>query len=246
VSADATSVEAMALPELIRRTIGDASITRVDHGCNAGRVFRVEQPGGAICYLKIHPVDAIISLRREADVIEWLSSHVRVPRVLRYDVIEDLAYLQLSALPGRTLIDPAVDSDSMRVARLLAKALRGLHAIDVDSCPFTRSADALSREAAGKVGVREIARWSSDHDVVFVHGDACLPNILIDESGEVGFVDLARGGVGDRYLDLTCAAHTLRYNEHPEEAVAAFFDAYDVKRFDADKLRFYTQLNKLI
>jgi aminoglycoside phosphotransferase len=247
VNAGPSGIAVPALPESILRATTNATFTRVDHGCNPGRVYRIDLADRSTTYLKIHPIDPVVSLGREADVIKWLSQRVRVPDVLGYEVSAGVEYLLLAALPGRTLIDPAVDDDWRSIARSLAKALRELHALDVSQCKMMRRLDdTLSREAAGDLDVAEVARWSSREDLVFTHGDACLPNFVIDDAGDVGYLDLARGGVGDRYLDLACAAHTLRYNEHPEEAVAAFFEAYDLKPIDLEKLDFYTRVNKLI
>lgn len=246
MSAAAKEFEIPFLPPQISGAILEGAWQRVDHGSNPGRVYRVRDTAGATQYLKIHPHDPHVSLKRERAIIAWLAPHVRVPRVIAYDAFDGVEYLLLSEVLGRTLIDASIDPDSMLVAQVLAKALRTLHSIDITRCPFMRRLDTLSPQAAGEVDPAAIVRWSGDEDLVFTHGDACLPNILIDDAGEIGFIDLARGGVSDRYLDLACAVHTLRYNEHPAEAVAAFFKAYDLPAIDVAKFEFYTLLNKLI
>jgi aminoglycoside phosphotransferase len=243
----------IAPPQPMARLLAGHRWQRMDHGGNTGRVFCLTAPDGVRQYLKICPCnDPIVSLARERDVLEWLAERVRVPRVLNYYCGERAEYLLLSEVPGCTLIDPAIDADSLKVAQSLARALRRLHAIEIANCPFNRRLEVTLREAARIVAPappdeRLDARRAPPEDLVFAHGDYCLPNILIDDaSGEFGFVDLGRAGVADRYLDLASAAHTLRYNDHDEDAVAAFFATYGLEFYDPAKLEFYTLLNKIL
>jgi aminoglycoside 3'-phosphotransferase II len=39
-------------------------------------------------------------------------------------------------------------------------------------------------------------------DIVVVHGDATLSNLLIGSDGELGFIDCGHSGRSDRYVDL--------------------------------------------
>lgn len=71
-------------------------------------------------------------------------------------------------------------------------------------------------------------------DPVVCHGDACNPNFLLDEAGHcVGYVDLGRLGVGDRWADLAPALLSLGW-DFGEGWEPAFLDAYGVER-DAGK-----------
>ena len=45
-----------------------------------------------------------------------------------------------------------------------------------------------------------------------VHGDYCLPNIILKEHTVSGYIDVALAGVGDRYQDLALAVRSLAYN----------------------------------
>jgi kanamycin kinase len=76
-------------------------------------------------------------------------------------------------------------------------------------------------------------------DAVVCHGDACNPNFLLDQTGHcVGYVDLGRLGVGDRWADLAPALLSLGWN-FGEGWEPAFLDGYGIER-DAAKQEFYT------
>lgn len=49
-------------------------------------------------------------------------------------------------------------------------------------------------------------------DNVILHGDYCLPNMIMDDFSFQGFIDLGYDGVGDRHFDLYWGMWTLNYN----------------------------------
>ena len=76
---------------------------------------------------------------------------------------------------------------------------------------------------------------------MFVHGDACAPNTLINDNGTwVGHVDFGDLATGDRWADLAIASLSLDWNfgegHHPE-----FFDAYGIEP-DVERIRYYRDL----
>ena len=70
-----------------------------------------------------------------------------------------------------------------------------------------------------------------------LHGDYCLPNILLNDWIFSGFIDLGNGGVGDRHIDLFWGAWTLNFNLGPDEFRERFFDAYGRDRVDEKMLK---------
>ena len=74
-------------------------------------------------------------------------------------------------------------------------------------------------------------------DRVLLHGDYCLPNIMLDDWKLSSFIDLGNGGVGDRHIDLFWGAWTLWFNLKTDKYRNRFFDAYGRDKVDVEKIK---------
>ena len=70
-----------------------------------------------------------------------------------------------------------------------------------------------------------------------LHGDYCLPNILLDNWKFSGFIDLGAAGVGDRHIDLLWGIWTLRFNLGTNAYSQRFLDAYGRDKAQPELLR---------
>ena len=68
-----------------------------------------------------------------------------------------------------------------------------------------------------------------------VHGDYCLPNILLKDWEFSALIDFDHAGVFDRHIDLYWAVWTLQRNLHTEAYTKTFLDAYG--DYDPEVLR---------
>lgn len=125
----------------------------------------------------------------------------------------------------------AVEMPPAIAARALGEGLRALHdALPVADCPFDWSAERRGADAAPPID-----------QLVVAHGDACVPNTLVDAAGRwVAHVDLGRLGLADRWADLAVASMSLGWN-FGDGLEEAFFEAYRVER-DELRIRFYRDL----
>jgi streptomycin 3"-kinase len=82
-------------------------------------------------------------------------------------------------------------------------------------------------------------------DLVVCHGDACLPNVLLDpETLELtGFIDVGRLGLADRYTDL--ALITAQLLDEWDLPADAFLREYGLGEPDQRRLDFYLLLDPL-
>ena len=120
-----------------------------------------------------------------------------------------------------------------RAARTLAGAERGLAAgtfheyLRTDRYGIRTPADARSiLESAGK----------SFRPSCLIHGDACLPNVMIHEDRFSGFVDYGAAGWGNRHSDLFWTVWSLAFNLKTDAWADRFLDAYGRDAYDPDEM----------
>ncbi|MDW9985428.1 phosphotransferase [Sinorhizobium meliloti] len=210
--------------------------TPVRHGESGDRVYR-RSDGGA--YAKIASGKAAALLEGERDRVAWLAPfRLGSPSVCEW-IAADEACLVISALPGV----PASELSAVDLKKAwpsILRQLKLLHELPTEACPFgrrlasmfDRAADVVRRDAVNPDFLApedqntppgelldalraELPRHLIDEpsDLVICHGDACLPNFMVDPDTHrcTGVIDLGRlgtaepgvrVGVGKRYRNL--------------------------------------------
>ena len=182
----------------------------------AGTVWRLGGESRAV-YVK-----RAAELAGERDRLAWLARRWPVPEVVGFFHAAGDDWLLTREAPGVPLYHPSVGLPPSSVARLLGQILRDVHRTDATGCPF---------------GVMK-----PDH--VLIHGDFCMPNVLVDggagraqgaptNAGRAqgariklsALIDVGRAGLGDPRDDLAAGVWTLQYNYGPGFA-REFLDAY--------------------
>ena len=256
------------VPVDIRELLSGANLQTVSSGLSGTRVYRSVRPDGSACYLKV--ADAPWQreeLLAEKERLEWLQGRLPVPEVYAFSAHERRSFLLLSEIPGLESCDARFERDIPAIVRLLAEGLRMIHGVEIADCPFDRRlahtvALAKRRVEAGLVDEADfdeqrrqtranelfetlIKSQPEVEDVVFTHGDYCLPNILIEPSPSriSGFIDWGRAGIADRYQDLALAARSLAYNFGPGWE-PLLWEAYGLQSVDIAKIAFYKLLDE--
>jgi streptomycin 3"-kinase len=229
-------------------------------------------------FAKIAPVARTSELAGERDRLAWLHGQgVACPEILDWREGEEGACLVMTAIPGV----PAADlsgSNLLKAWPSMVRQLRILHGLPADRCPFDRSLSIMFERAADVVGrnavnpdflpdedtntpardllervERELpTRFGQEViDRVVCHGDACMPNFMIDPGSFqcTGLTDLGRLGTADRYVDLALmlanASESWASREEEAKAFAILFDTLGIKAPDKGRLAFYLRLDPL-
>ena len=241
-----------------------ADFQPLDIGLSGASVFLVTAGGRPPCYLKVARDGAAAALREEIARTAWLADHaISVPKILRAETKPAQTILLTDAVPG--VPADATGLAAPKLAALLARAFAQLHALSVAECPFDESIAArLARAAAAIAGgdvdadafdprnrgtdpADLLARLSADRpaeDLVVVHGDATLSNILVDSDGTIGFVDCGNAGRADRYTDLALLCADIA-DHFGAEAAECFRNCYSTEPWDSTKARFFSDLYEL-
>lgn len=70
-----------------------------------------------------------------------------------------------------------------------------------------------------------------------IHGDFCLPNVVLDDWKFSSLIDFSMSGVGDKHVDIYWALWSLQYNLKTDAYTDYFLDVYGREYFDYDMLK---------
>ncbi len=240
------------IPASLRPFLEDAAV--FDSSCSSvARVYFLDKGPGF--YLKTAPKG---TLQREADMTAYFHSKGLGAQVLAYECRER-DWMLTRRIPGEDCIHRMYLDDPVRLCDTTAALLRQLHETDIAGCPVPdRTAQYLAAarrnfeqkaydsslfpdnwgyatpEEAWAVVEQTGKYLKSD---TLLHGDYCLPNILLDNWAFSGFIDLDGGGIGDRHVDLFWGIWSLQFNLKTDRYRDRFLDAYGRDQVEEDLLR---------
>lgn len=240
-------------PKIFQNLLDSAPV--YDSSCSPeARVWFIDKDGGY--YLKR---SALGTLKNEAEMTEYFHSKGLGAAVLSY-LSEENDWLLTAAVSGEDCTHKLCRDDPKRLCDLLATKLRELHETDFSGCPISDRMTAyvntakLNFEAgqyddsyylkSGSIApaIGDIYKYAIENAHLFkrdvlLHGDYCLPNIMLDNWRFSGFIDLGNGGVGDRHVDLYWGSWTLNFNLKTDAYRERFFDAYGRDKVDTEMIR---------
>ena len=241
------------LPKEIEMLCANAKV--YDSSCSAeARVYFIDKDDGY--FLKISAKD---TLRTEAEMTEYFSKRGFCNGVLSY-LSEEKDFLITKRVLGEDATHERFLSDPKKLCDSLAEYLRELHEVDFSDSPVknrNESYAALVKKnyESGYFDLsltEEIYKFESAREAydifengksefksdVLLHGDYCLPNVILNEDFSLsGFIDLGNGGVGDRHIDLFWGTWTLLFNLKTDEYRSRFIDAYGRDKANEEMLR---------
>jgi aminoglycoside 3'-phosphotransferase-2 len=234
-------------------------------GMGEALVFRVLDSDGGCKYLKLASGLGAQLLTQEIARTEWLSSHhIRVPKFLMKVCTQRVNAVLMTAVPGRHL---TLDTDDLvEAVHTMGRGLARLHALPSANCPFDEAPQTRLERAREAIEQNLLDASQFDdrnsgftpsmlyqrldsaipacEDIVVVHGDATLSNMLIGSDGELGFIDCGHSGRSDRYVDLAVIEAEL-VTEFGRDAAECFNDAYGMREWDDQKAAFFRDLYEL-
>lgn len=243
-----------SLPAEIAEQIGqNPTVERPFHGIEFETSIITSERGRAV--LKIGRSARLgAELAAEQRVLVALA-HYRpfVAAPLAFAVENGAGFSLLSYLPGGNLVEAVSEEDVAGRHALMAQfafTLRRIHSwqtmlpqpadwLNAAIARATRHVESGQTEnpilhpgrfkgSDPSAVLADLRRWRPTirNELVFSHGDYCLPNVLVQEGKVSGVIDWPRGGYADRRFDLATAAWSIGYNLEDPAYVSTFLTAY--------------------
>lgn len=240
------------IPEEFHRLMYGAAI--YDSSCSSeAQVFYIDKDKGY--FLKSAPAG---TLKKEAELTAWFHKKRLATEVLAY-ISNEKDWMLTEKVPGEDLTWTFYRENPERVCDVTAELLRKLHETDFSDCPVPdRTAEYLdtarynyehqiynaslfpdnwgykSPQEAWTVVEKYGHLLKRD---ILLHGDYCLPNIILNNWKFSGFIDLGCSGVGDRHVDIFWGIWTLYFNFKTDRYRERFLDAYGKYDIEPDLLK---------
>jgi len=247
------------LPPKLRQAVSGYLWRQNNIGLSSALIFRLEAKGKSSLYLKIDSRIFKHSLFEEKLKLDWLKNRLPVPEVLLFAEDQTNEYLLLSEIFGVDGSDDSLKKDIPRTIEQLSNGLTMIHRLPIEDCPFAARLDykieiARERMINGLVDEKDfdekrqgrtaedlfeelLASKPLDEDLVFTHGDYCVPNVILENGKLSGFVDWKTAGVADRYQDIALLTRSVldNFGKEWEESV---YKIYGIEP-DYKKIHFY-------
>ena len=242
--------EGVVLPSELSGLLRGGAI--YDSSCSPeARVYYIDKASGY--YLKR---SALGSLSSEAEMTRYFHSKGLSVEVLAYLSSDGYDWLLTKKARGEDCTYRDYLAEPKRLAKLLGERLRELHSLSAPDCPVQdrmQSYFSLAEENFLKrqYDTSYYLGESSDPDEIWriaesgrgelsgrvlLHGDYCLPNVMLEDWKFSAFIDLGGGGIGDPHIDLYWGAWTLKFNLGTDDYRDIFLDAYGRDGVDEEKL----------
>ncbi|MGI8640730.1 MAG: APH(3') family aminoglycoside O-phosphotransferase [Pyrinomonadaceae bacterium] len=170
----------------------------------------------------------------------------------------------LSEIAGVDASCDSLKADKAQTIGQLAKGLKIIHSLPFEDCPFgarleykLQIAEKMMRnglvdesdfdeirqgKSAEDLFEELIANKPTNENLVFTHGDYCVPNVILKNGNLSGFIDWSGAGVADKYQDIALLARSVASN-FGAEWKPFLFDALNVEP-DMQKIYFYNLLDE--
>ena len=204
-------------------------------------------------YLKISPKD---SLREEYLNTKWFHKYGLGVEVVKY-ISTDKDYLLTKEAKGED--GTHYINDPIKLCQIYASTLKQLHSIDINNYNETskmenylilakknyeleKYEDYVLLKRFNIKQKEEVIQYIKENihklkNDTLLHGDYCLPNIVIDDKSNVTLIDLDHAGIGDKHIDLFWAIWSLSYNLKTEEYNDYFLELYGKDNYDEEILK---------
>ena len=183
--------------------------------------YKIDNIGRSTDQVLIYEDKYILKISKEKKMLKKefeINNILQYSKSLIYLEEENYAYYLRTYLKGTSLIDERFLNNPDLLIDILVEVIDTLSLIDTNNINI-KSTDNIGNS--------------------FVHGDLCLPNILVDENNKLaGFIDLGNAGLGDPWYDLSWLLWSLEYNLKTNKYNKILLDKLNIE-FNKEKYNLY-------
>lgn len=217
-----TTIDLKLFPKEIHKYLVNADI--YDSSCGENSQVLYSSAG---YYIKIAPKS---SLEREAQITDFLFTQ-GIGAKMEYYVSADRDYMVTRPAPGQDATHYLENPE--KLCESLAAAMKYLHGLPADNLPLSPQMDFYNADGS----------LSCD---TFIHGDFCLPNIMLEDYSFKTFIDLGLAGKGDRHIDVFWCLWSLWFNLKTDKYTDYFLDLYGREKVNLAVIKKLAQLEEKI
>lgn len=251
------------IPDNIKKHIKNIPYNLDDIGCTDSQVLCFEND----MVLKIE--QSSYESNMEFTMMKWLQGKLPVPKIIDFCTFNGYNYLLMSKMDGLMSCDEYYLNKPEELVRLLAEGLKILWRIDINGCPHINDTENKLKLARTRIDnnlinfencdsenfsenlfkdVEELYKFlvenKPNQELVFSHGDYCLPNIFFNNHSVSGFIDLGRCGIADKWQDIALCVRSLEHNLGSKKYIDLLFEELGIEK-DDNKIKYYILLDEL-
>ena len=257
MSREPINLDISKLPIQLHKYFVDGAV--IDCSCSqrAKTYYLPKSPG---YYLKI---GAVNSLAEQALIGGYFAKKGFTAPVLEYFSDATTDYMLMVEVKGVDGTNETILAQPERFCDIFSESLRALHETDCTGCPIVGVTSSLMSQAHEIYNAGKSDPWMLEYadiksvdegyrilcenahilrEDTHIHGDACVPNIIIDDWKFAGFIDFEGGGIGDRHFDILWAIWSLGYNTKTDKYKERFIDGYGRDAFDMERFKLCTAI----
>lgn len=250
------------LPHIIGQHIKDMTCNKDLIGCSNASIYCYSN-SDSIMYLKVERINP--EFEHEQKVIHWLKDKLPVPHIIAQCRQDGYDYLLMPKAIGEMACSSKYLNTPEQLVSLLAKGINKLQDVDITDCPFEYTLQYKLDNAKKRIDNNEVdmSDWEENtlfktpqelydylvenqpkEELVFSHGDYCLPNVFFHEGNVTGFIDLGRAGIADKWQDIALCVRSLEHNLNSKEYGDLLFKYLEIEP-DYKKIEYYILLDEL-
>lgn len=119
-----------------------------------------------------------------------------------------------------------------RLCEVYAEAMKFLHSRPIAGVPVSPCMETYAN-------AQKISFLKQD---TFIHGDFCLPNVILNDWKFSTFIDVGLAGIGDRHIDIYWALWSLNFNLKTDKYTDYFLNLYGRENYDKDILKIVAEI----